>query len=79
MLRTATMQTFVLNECFATVPGWAAYQPKQNGMQHQQFVNYTSLSKKECQRVILHTKQSSSEKIIKLKLLVYKDFMCVYM
>ena len=27
MLRTAPMQTFVLNECSATVVGWAAYQP----------------------------------------------------
>jgi hypothetical protein len=34
MLRTALMQTFVLNEHFAAVAGWAAYQPKQNGMQH---------------------------------------------
>jgi len=34
MLRIAPMQKFVLNDCFATVAGYAAYQPKQNGMQH---------------------------------------------
>jgi len=34
MLKTAPMQKFVLNECFATVAGYTAYQPKQNGMQH---------------------------------------------
>jgi len=54
MLRTALMQTFVLNEYFTAVAGWAAYQPKQNGMQHWQFVNYTSLSKTECQRFLFH-------------------------
>ena len=71
------MQKFILNECFATVAGLAAYQPKQNDMQQQQFVNNTSLRKTECQRLFSHTKQFSSEKIIKLKLLVNKNFMCV--